>query len=211
MFREIDHFEVTRVHGMNSLLSLSEAHVLWRQTKELRERSENESWEEKFQTADATGARLWAAESSIFSRLAQTILLYQASMEAILSNVASQNESVAAAAKTGGFKQQWLDALEAVGQPSAEFRAYEQEFYKEMRIPLTHLHPNSDVKLAKVNRIDFPKVYAGVRYGWWAHIRLLIGIDLALPDIESNWAYICSRVNLPSDLFPDLHPTRLAE
>jgi hypothetical protein len=206
LFGNIDQFEMTRVHGMNALLSLSDAYKACLRHAQLKAKSDSESWEEKFQTADVTGVHVRALESEIFSKLTQTIILYQASMEAILSNAAASNGTVATAACGNGFKKDWEAALQSVGESTQEFTEYESDFYKEMRIPLTHLHPNSNERLKKIRTIDFKRVYTGVRYGWWAHIRLLRGAGFETGDLKTNWEYICSGVKLPPDLFAESHP-----
>ncbi|MDR5900034.1 hypothetical protein QC823_13685 [Halomonas vilamensis] len=127
-------------------------------------------------------------------------------MEAIISNAVSINDSVRKVSKGNGFAKDWQAALKVLNQPDREFLKYKDEFYKEFRIPLTHLHPYTEKRLEKVRSIDFESVYKGVRFGWWAHVRLLIGLGLAPDNIQDNWAYICSGVDLPPDLFPDSHP-----
>ncbi|MCP1677042.1 hypothetical protein J2T57_004216 [Natronocella acetinitrilica] len=206
MLGQIDRFEVTRVHGMNALWSLSDAYQAWIEYDKWKAKSDAESWDEKCKTADSTGTRVWALESAIFSKLTQTIVLYQASMEAILSNAFASSGTVADAVDGNGFKRDWEAALHAVGESTQEFMKYESDFYKEMRIPLTHLHPNSDDKLNKIRTIDFRRVYTGVRYGWWAHIRLLRGSGLGTGELCANWEYICSGVRLPPDLYPESYP-----
>lgn len=202
----IDRFEVTRIHGMNALSSLSDAYQAWNEHRTWKAKAESESWDEKYRTADATGAQVRGLESTIFSELTRTVVLYQASMEAILSNSAESSGAVARAATGNGFKKDWEAALQAVGESTAEFLEYERDFYKEMRVPLTHLHPNSDDKLNKIRAIDFRRVYIGVRYGWWAHIRLLRGAGFGTGELKANWEHICSGVRLPPDLFPETHP-----
>lgn len=205
----LDEFEVTRIHGLNALNSLSEAHRLWEEQKKWKEKEESQTQEEWFQTANVAGSHVSGLEMQIFSRLSKTVVLYQASMEAILANAAAQDDSVAAVATGTGFKSDWRAALEAVDQPTTEFDAYERDFYQEMRIPLTHLHPNSENRLTKIKAIDFERVYNGVRYGWWAHTRLLRGADSTAPQIQENWEKICRGVDLPPDLFPSSHPSQL--
>lgn len=203
---KIDTFEVTRIHGMNAFYSLRSAYDVWKEYRTLKKQSDKETWKEKYQTADSTGIRVQGLGTTLFSNLSQTVVLYQASMEAIISNAASMDESIRAVAVGNGFKKDWIAALKAVNETCIEFSKYERDFYKQMRIPLTHLHPQTEEKLQKLRLIDFEGVYCGLRFGWWAHIRLLRGIGLSSDDIHSNWSDICSGVNLPPDLFPDRHP-----
>lgn len=207
----IDEFEVTRVHGMNALRGLSAAYRTWLELGEWKERPASETWEEKYQSADSTGARVRGLGSILFSHLSATVVLYQASMEAIISNAVSMDDAVRKVATGKSFSNDWQAALKALNQPDREFLKYKNEFYKEFRIPLTHLHPDAEKKLEKVRSIDFEAVYNGVRFGWWAHVRLLIGLRLAPNNIHDNWAYICSGVGLPPGLFPGSHPDELGE
>lgn len=204
-FMRIDAFEITRIHGMNAFHSLRSAYNVWNACRVWKERSDLETWEEKYRTADSTGSRVRGLETTLFSHLSQTVVLYQASMEAILSNAVSMNESIRAVA-VGSFNKNWIAALKALNEDDKEFIEYERDFYRQMRIPLTHLHPKTDERLQEVRSIDFERVYSGVRFGWWAHVRLLRGLGLSSDDIHSNWSYICSGVNLPPDLFPDRDP-----
>ncbi|HDZ07739.1 hypothetical protein [Pseudohongiella sp.] len=208
---EIDEFEVTRIHGMNAFRSLQLAYKVWKEYDVCKKRSNDETWEERYQSADTTGTRLQLLETELFSHLSAVIVLYQASMEAILSNAVSENQSISEVVRGKSFKKAWVATLKAINESDEEFIEYERDFYTGMRIPLTHLHPNTDEKLRKVRLINFERVYNGVRFGWWAHVRILRGMGLSSGDIDSNWSYICRGVNLPPDLFPESHPNiRLA-
>jgi hypothetical protein len=135
-------------------------------------------------------------------------------MEAMLSNAAGQSAEVAAVANSGKFGKDWRAALSKVGESTKEFDAYEGHFYQNLRIPLTHLHGKTREKtqerLQQINDMDFPEVYNGMRYGWWAHIRLLRGISLGTGDIQKEWDAICrDGARIPPNLFLESHPDRL--
>ena len=82
------------------------------------------------------------------------------------------------------------------------------EFYKDLRIPLTHLVPNKEERLNQIKLISFKKVYNGVRYGWWSYLRILRGLNLMNDDFDTNWRNICGK-GLNPEMFIEDHPDNL--
>ena len=204
----LDEFQVTRTHGVNAFYNLADAHSMLKQWKRDKQIFDQETPEDKYHNAGATGSRMRMAEHNLLSKLSAAVILYQASMEAILSIATGKDQRIADAVNNDGFKKNWLAALQAIDAETKEFEKYESEFYKGLRVPLIHLYPNTDNKLEKVKSITFKKVYNGMRYGWWAYIRLLNGIGLANDKYDEHWQLICQGKIRPN-LFPDDHPKNL--
>lgn len=211
MMHELEEFGVTHMLGMNAFWMLRHAYENWQRKEYWKYRQAEQTQEEMLRTADRPGVRVWGYGGAMRHSLAAAVIQYQASMEAILSNAVSRSDSVAAVANGNGFRSDWRNALVEVDESTKEFDAYHDHFYKELRIPLTHLHGDTQAKLERINAMDFPDVFVGMRYGWWAHIRLLAGIELAAGPIQDNWEHICQGADVPPNLFPERHPDRLPD
>jgi hypothetical protein len=203
----MDEFTVLRIHGVNALEELAFA---YREMQEYERAVQKEDEEAKsgdwFMTAGAGNVRRRSIGERVTGRLFSVIISYQSSMEAIVMNApvlarqfnTAKVPQLQAAADTGGFKNKWVRALGAVGEDKAEFDRYHDDFYKGMRIPVTHLGEPS--ALQAIEDITFKRVYEGVRDGWYAHARLVRGCGASTDTPEDSWRTICAQ-RLPHDLF----------
>ncbi|NEV94651.1 hypothetical protein G3567_10895 [Psychroflexus sp. YR1-1] len=205
----INEFKVTRIHGINAFDELIKAQNLLPSYHNLLETAKNESHEEWMQNAGTTGSEIRFLEEQAFRHLSKAVILYQSSMEAIVALAESHHEGLATQLRDiKGFKNRWENALTYFDEPTKEFQKYESEFYKELRIPLTHLTPNRQDRLNKIKLISYKKVYNGFRNGWWSFLRLQRGLELTGDNFEDNWRLICER-GLNHKSFMEDHPDNI--
>ena len=124
----------------------------------------------------------------------------------VLSNVVANASHIKdEVKKQTKFHKQWCGILNQVEESTDEFLRYHRDINVNLRIPL--VHPTSDQRLRQVNQMTFRAVYCGIRYGWWAHGKLLKAMDVEPSDHYENWCTICGMVNLTPDLSTDDLPS----
>jgi hypothetical protein len=207
--QDLGPFDVARILGTSALEQLACAHVTDEQRKALEKEVNEETSERTFATAGVTGAKLRRSEETLRRHLFPAAMLFQSSMEAKLKLAADHDASVNAA--IGGekfFIERWKAALLKVNQPIDEFEKYADILYQGVRNPVVHVYNNrkAEVNLVKINAVSFEAVYTGVRYGWWAYIRMLYGLGLVDGNLQENWETICSGVGLMPALYLNSMP-----
>lgn len=208
-FQGYEEFQISAMHGRNAFTLLKESihldHMYKKNMSALSEMDEKETHSKGFRHL-TENSRL---ERDVFNKLCSCVVLYQASMEAVFSNVLGYSEKVRSSFREEGFYKDWKRALKTFGQPIKEIQAYRNDFYNKLRNNLVHLYPDTDQRLEEVNNISIGRVYSGIRYGWWAHSRLWIGSERVTTSCDESWKIICRQQGLISDLFPDTHPDKL--
>lgn len=197
----LDPFHIARLHGFTAFNHLSTAYRTAMRWEDLRDQIAGMSEEERFHNI-GPAMRKPSLEEWTAQRLFVAVMLYQASMEAVVFRATQLDQRVREALEgEKWFAPRWRGALGAVGKETDAFDRYKSEIYDEYRKPVTHL--DSQVRVEKVNDITFRDIYCGLRAGWWAHGRLLQGMDLISESEEENWSTLCQQVGLPDDLYPD--------
>ncbi|WP_157966310.1 hypothetical protein [Oceanibium sediminis] len=208
-YSEIEAFGVARILGTSALKMLAESHCVEKQRCDLVAHLEQESSEETFANAGANISRVKMTEEELRRKLFPAAMLFQSSMEAKLKLAADTDPDLHLAIMGERyFSPRWLAALVHVNQTADEFEKYADVLYREIRNPVVHLYDDrrADQNLEKINKVSFEAVYTGVRYGWWAYMRLLFGLGMSNADLAGSWVAICRGAGLPCDLFPESEP-----
>ena len=195
-------FDLARQSGMRALEHLSEAHDKCKRWEALRDEMQDVSNEKLYKKYVGEISEKRSLEQSIAQNLFVATIMFQASMESILTMTADLDDRVEDAINPkDSFADKWKKALKSVGEDTSEFTRYKSLIYDKYRNPLAHLGSDDDVQ--KINNITFKEVYCGIRCGWWAYDMLLHGIRKTPGDHEKSWRTICSGAKLKHDLYQD--------
>lgn len=128
----------------------------------------------------------------------QTIILFQAGMEAIineeiqnhelLAEVKKENDALLRHYKSLSFKNKWLHSYEALQIRETDYLYHYLHFYTHYRSPISH--PRS--RYIPVHKYRFQPVCEGIENGWYA-AQLLFSI---LGKELTSWEAYCTQIGL---------------
>lgn len=146
--------------------------------------------------------RVKEAESCI-----EAVLLFQSGMEAIINEEINTNSKLAGVRREReayqkkvrdlSFKNKWENSYRALGLDDScrSLKEY-LEFYRDFRVPITH--PRN--RYFDISPYRFPRVYAGIKSGWIAFMRLAHGWEDSAR--TAAWEEFCASCSLPLTIPP---------
>lgn len=200
--KEFRPFDVARIHGVNGLRHLSSALDKSQNWEALNRELKQKDETDLYISGGLEISKKRMQEEVVAHHLFASIILFQASMESVLTMTSNMDDRVLQAKENNNsFASKWKGALGNVGEGTSNFERYESEIYVRYRNPLSHLGTEDDIK--KINEISFEGVYCGIRCGWWAYSQLLHGIEKHSGNYYESWKTICDMTNLKPDLYPE--------
>lgn len=136
------------------------------------------------------------ALKNMFRFYSGSVILFQAMMEALINDVLENKRSMIPLQDSEvkrlekSFASKWTGVLQAVHKPTNNFKYYEDNIYKKLRIPLTH--PTAK-NLSNLDDLDFNNLYEGFKNGWIAYSLLYdgLGIPHDTRGESDSWTAIC--------------------
>ncbi|HEX2906022.1 MAG TPA: hypothetical protein VHO69_04135 [Phototrophicaceae bacterium] len=189
MFSDID---IAHHFGHRAIESLSIAHQAWQQASALYSQSGSIHWAEGL----SAGTQLNLLRQQEFNFCADSIIFFQAMMEAIINQVIIEYPQLKPPKDT--FAEKWTNAFNIHLLDTEDLDMY-LAFYRSHRNPL--IHPKTRDRVEHVETFRFPIVYDGLRAGWASFKDLFRA--LGTPHDENSWQIMCEAHKLPAQIDPN--------
>lgn len=140
----------------------------------------------------------------------QAVILFQASMEAIINQVITTQpdtkEFIEASLKKkwyqASFKDKWCKTLKKQKIELKNFEKYHENIYRTLRNNV--VHPKNRYSVENAEKFIFPDVYLGFQHGWLAFAFLSQAVGS--PHDNNSWDIYCNICHLPESVNPEEYP-----